>query len=67
MNKVVHLESCIIDLPPKSFRHILYAMKVNALSTGVERIQVHKWLLNVVLPDPLPEHNAEKPRIAAIA
>ena len=31
------------------------------------RIQVHKSLLNVVLLDQLPEHNAEKPRLAAIA
>jgi len=30
------------------------------------RIQVHKSLLNVVLLDQLPEHNAEKPRIAPI-
>ncbi|MGA2673325.1 MAG: Crp/Fnr family transcriptional regulator [Terracidiphilus sp.] len=31
------------------------------------RIQVHKSLLNVVLLDQLPEHNCEKPRIAAVA
>src|ERR1039457_6803400 len=31
------------------------------------RIQVHKSLLNVVLLDQLPEHNAEKPRIVSIA
>jgi CRP/FNR family cyclic AMP-dependent transcriptional regulator len=31
------------------------------------RIQVHKSLLNVVLLDQLPEHNAEKPRIHSIA
>jgi CRP-like cAMP-binding protein len=31
------------------------------------RIQVHKTLLNVVLLDQLPEHNAEKPPIAASA
>jgi len=31
------------------------------------RIQVHKSLLNVVLLDQLPEHNAEKPRISSIA
>jgi hypothetical protein len=30
------------------------------------RIQVHKSLLNVVLLDQLPEHNAEKPAIIAI-
>jgi hypothetical protein len=28
------------------------------------RIQVHRALLNVVLLDQLPEHNAQKPRIA---
>jgi len=28
------------------------------------RIQVHKSLLNVVLLDQLPEHNAEKPPIS---
>jgi len=27
------------------------------------RIQVHKALLNVVLLDQLPEHNAEKPAV----
>ena len=31
------------------------------------RIQVHRSLLNVVLLDQLPEHNSEKPRLAAIA
>jgi CRP/FNR family transcriptional regulator, cyclic AMP receptor protein len=31
------------------------------------RIQVHKSLLNVVLLDQLPEHNAEKPPIVSIA
>jgi CRP-like cAMP-binding protein len=31
------------------------------------RIQVHKSLLNVVLLDQLPDHNAEKPRIISIA
>jgi CRP-like cAMP-binding protein len=31
------------------------------------RIQVHKSLLNVVLLDQLPEHNAEKPRIVSIS
>ena len=31
------------------------------------RIQVHKSLLNAVLLDQLPEHNCEKPRIAAVA
>jgi CRP-like cAMP-binding protein len=31
------------------------------------RIQVHKSLLNVVLLDQLPEHNSERPAIAAIA
>jgi len=31
------------------------------------RIQVHKSLLNVVLLDQLPEHNAEKPSILSIA
>jgi CRP-like cAMP-binding protein len=30
------------------------------------RIQVHKSLFNVVLLDQLPEHNSEKPRIAAV-
>ena len=30
------------------------------------RIQVHKSLLNVVLLDQLPEHNAEKPKIASV-
>ena len=29
------------------------------------RIQVHKSLLNVVLLDQLPEHNAEQPSVAA--
>jgi CRP-like cAMP-binding protein len=31
------------------------------------RIQVHKSLLNVVLLDQLPEHNAEKPRVPLIS
>jgi hypothetical protein len=31
------------------------------------RIQVHKSLLNVVLLDQLPEHNAEKPPIVVSA
>lgn len=31
------------------------------------RIQVHKSLLNVVLLDQLPEHNAEKPTIMSVA
>jgi hypothetical protein len=31
------------------------------------RIQVHKSLLNVVLLDQLPEHNAAKPRVSYIA
>ena len=31
------------------------------------RIQVHKSLLNVVLLDQLPEHNAEKPAILSVA
>jgi CRP-like cAMP-binding protein len=31
------------------------------------RIQVHKSLLNVVLLDQLPEHNAEKPRVPFIS
>jgi len=31
------------------------------------RIQVHKSLLNVVLLDQLPEHNAEKPHIVSIS
>jgi CRP-like cAMP-binding protein len=30
------------------------------------RIQVHKSLLNVVLLDQLPDHNAQKPAILAI-
>jgi hypothetical protein len=30
------------------------------------RIQVHKSLLNVVLLDRLPEHNAEQPAIVSI-
>jgi CRP-like cAMP-binding protein len=31
------------------------------------RIQVHKSLLNVVLLDQLPEHNAEKPQLPSVA
>jgi len=31
------------------------------------RIQVHKSLLNVVLPDQLPDHNAEKPALDPVA
>ena len=31
------------------------------------RIQVHKALLNVVLLDQLPEHNAEKPQLPSVA
>jgi hypothetical protein len=31
------------------------------------RIQVHKSLLNVVLLDQLPEHNAEKPPMISTA
>jgi CRP-like cAMP-binding protein len=35
--------------------------------SGNGRIQVHKSLLNVVLLDQLPEHNAEKPPVLPIA
>jgi hypothetical protein len=31
------------------------------------RIQVHKSLLNVVLLDQLPEHNAEQPQLPFVA
>jgi hypothetical protein len=31
------------------------------------RIQVHKSLLNVVLLDQLPEHNAQQPTVLSIA
>jgi hypothetical protein len=31
------------------------------------RIQVHKTLLNAVLLDQLPEHNAEQPQLPSVA
>jgi hypothetical protein len=53
--------------PSRTFRRTALAFGRLGLIDYRGRIQVHKSLLNVVLLDQLPEHNAEKPRLAAIA
>ena len=53
--------------PSRTFMRTALAFGRHGFIDYDSRIQVHKSLLNVVLLDQLPEHNAEKPRLAAIA